>query len=367
MNSAEIVVSIDDLLQEILTRVPIKPLARFQLVSKHWHSLISDPRFCCRMWFKTNIGLNINMFPSAPIQIGPQKIDFTQNPYGIQFYPSCNGLLLCRTYREGPGEPRYYVYNPTTNKFSTFLKPGNVEEIGYMHLVFDPSKSHHYKIVCIKVVSLELKLHQVGVYSSETCGPWVKCGGPYKFDVDIATGVYWNGAIHWLKHLWCCRNVTRDSLYFNPDDLHHRLAGPQIMLTPPIHHRDYRCFDYYFGESCNHLHYIAMIKEQTHFTVYEMRADYSEWFVKYRVEACQVMDACWDNLKPKGWWNYYRFRILTMVRGDKEEDSFLILKFDRKITKYNLVSGSFETIYEFDGNEPSKVILFQYIESMCHV
>ncbi|KAL3650512.1 hypothetical protein CASFOL_006915 [Castilleja foliolosa] len=387
MNSAEIVVSIDDLLQEILIRVPIKPLSRFQLVSKHWHSLISNPRFCCRV--RSNpaaVGIfyppsqkyrvteqnghEYRYIPFGPNPNRPQKIDFTQNPYGIQFYPSCNGLLLCRTYPGYRGEPRFYVYNPTTNKFSAFPKPGgNVNEIGYMHLVFDPSKSHHYKVVCIKVVSMEKKLCQVEVYSSETRGPWVKCGGPFKADVDIANGVYWSGAIHWLKHLYG-GSVIRESLYFNPDDLHHLLAGPQIMPTPPTHHRDYRCFDYYFGESCNHLHYIPMVSENTHthFTVYEMRADYSEWFVKYRVEGYKIMDACWDNLKPEDSFRFYNFRILTMVRGDKEEDTFLIFKYDRKIMKYNLVSGAFETIYEFEEYTPNdRDILFEYIESICRV
>ncbi|KAL6135868.1 hypothetical protein ACLB2K_068093 [Fragaria x ananassa] len=43
---AETVGNTEELLTEILVRVPARPLVRFKCVSKHWLSLISDPRFC---------------------------------------------------------------------------------------------------------------------------------------------------------------------------------------------------------------------------------------------------------------------------------------------------------------------------------
>ncbi|KAK6121758.1 hypothetical protein DH2020_044502 [Rehmannia glutinosa] len=43
--SGEIVAAIDDLLKQILLRLPIKSLLRFKLVSMHWNYLISNPRF----------------------------------------------------------------------------------------------------------------------------------------------------------------------------------------------------------------------------------------------------------------------------------------------------------------------------------
>ncbi|KAL6139493.1 hypothetical protein ACLB2K_057797 [Fragaria x ananassa] len=43
---AETVANTEELLTEILVRVPARPLVRFKCVSKHWLSLISDPRFC---------------------------------------------------------------------------------------------------------------------------------------------------------------------------------------------------------------------------------------------------------------------------------------------------------------------------------
>ncbi|PON51067.1 F-box domain containing protein, partial [Parasponia andersonii] len=46
--SAETVACNDDLLDEILIRLPIKSLIRFKSVSKHWLSLISAPKFALR-------------------------------------------------------------------------------------------------------------------------------------------------------------------------------------------------------------------------------------------------------------------------------------------------------------------------------
>ena len=46
--SAEIIASNDDLLREVLVRLPIKSLIKFKSVSKRWLSLIDDDKFCRR-------------------------------------------------------------------------------------------------------------------------------------------------------------------------------------------------------------------------------------------------------------------------------------------------------------------------------
>ncbi|KAK6121901.1 hypothetical protein DH2020_044356 [Rehmannia glutinosa] len=165
-SSAQIVASIDDLLTEILLRLPMKTLTR--------------------------------------------KLD----PSGIGIVQSCNGLLLCSNFRARVHNRRYYVYNPTTNKFSTLPKidegGGISVRIHGMSLAFDPAKSPHYKVVCVRQLGLDSGQYeyQFEVYSSET-GPWRKCGEPFTTEVNFENGVYWNGAIHWVN------NGIGDSLYFN--------------------------------------------------------------------------------------------------------------------------------------------------------
>ncbi|KAK6117848.1 hypothetical protein DH2020_048411 [Rehmannia glutinosa] len=292
------------------------------------------------------------------------------DPSGIGIVQSCNGLLLCSNFRARLHNRKYYVYNPTTNKFSTLPKidegGGNSVRIHGMSLAFDPAKSPHYKVVCVRQLGLDSGEYeyQFEVYSSET-GPWRKCGEPFTTQVNFENGVYWNGAIHWVN------NGIGDSLYFNTDDQNLR-----IMPMPPIPDGwDWRS-NYYFGESCDHLHYIEIIGPQIQFNVYEMRRDYSEWFIKYKVDLMPVVamypGMIRNNFDPTDWY-YYAFSIFSLVRGEKDEDSFLVLQIPGKAIRYNLVYQTFEMIHEFAGAEVEGSLRFpstngfQYIESLCCV
>ncbi|KAL8510788.1 hypothetical protein ACS0TY_017563 [Phlomoides rotata] len=62
-----------------------------------------------------------------------------------------------------------------------------------MSLAFDPTKSPHYKVVCV-YFGLNNAFEFV-VYSSKTRSwSWRKCAESF-----TARGVYWNGAIHWVS------------------------------------------------------------------------------------------------------------------------------------------------------------------------
>ncbi|KAI3471005.1 hypothetical protein Pfo_027668 [Paulownia fortunei] len=417
--SAQIVASIDGLLTEIFLRLPMKSLMRFKLVSKHFHSLISDPGFCLLRNPDPNpaVGLffqcsNFNPNPAVglffqlsnfnpwceyvPFSVNKstnpllRKLNFTEDPSGIRILQSCNGLLLCCSFPARDHKRRYYVCNPTTNKFSTLPEldgeGGIWTRILGMSLAFDPAKSPHYKVVCVRGLGIDLGEYgyQLEVYSSETGGPWRNCGEQhFTGQVNFEGGVYWNGSIHWLS------DRSGDSLYFNPDD--HQMP-PKIMPNLPIPDGWCLTSNYYFGESCDHLHYTEIYGLQNPFSVYEMKRDYSEWFVKYQVDLSPVVDAyssgmIQDNFsffgiiqntlvnfgKIQDNFDSTGLSISTMVRGEKEEDSFLVLKFQGKVIRYNLVDRTFETIDEFEDDEietfsrfPCK-IGFQYIESLCCV
>ncbi|KAK4489395.1 hypothetical protein RD792_005204 [Penstemon davidsonii] len=227
LKSAETVASIEDLLTEILLRLPVKSLLNFKSVSKQWHSVITNPNFChLRSCWKTKppaIGLFIH------------SGDFSFNESLTTFH------FLSR----GPGEWKYYVCIPTTKH--TFRIPQLDETIVKgMGLAFDPAKSPHYHVVCVhectKNGDLLFRIH---IYSSKT-GSWKICGNPFSSPLISAPAVHWN----WTKR-----------------------------------------FIYYFGESCDHLHFIVACQYEIRFDVYEMKRDYSEWFVKYKVDLSQVVAA----------------------------------------------------------------------------
>ncbi|KAL2248562.1 F-box protein At5g07610-like [Sesamum indicum] len=401
-SSAQIVASIDDLLTEILLRLPIRSLIRFKLVCKHWHSLITTPRFSllrnpypnpavglflpCSDGGQNRFGqteclvLELNSrFEYVPFSLGVpptapfRQLNITEECSGFRILQSCNGLLLCCSSSWGRYySKRYYVYNPTTKRFSALPKLDGASwgstGVRGMSLAFDPAKSPHYKVVCVRGfdVDSEEYHYQFEVYSSEK-GPWRKCGEPFTADVDFENGVYWNGAVHWIS------NGAGDSFYFNTDS-----EVLEKMPMPPIPDGwDWRS-NYYFGESCDHLHYIEIYAPQIQFNVYEMKRDYSAWFVKYQVDLSPVVAAnpgmIRDNFEPTDW-HYYAFSVFVLVRGEQEEDSFLVLQIPGKAIRYNIVCKTFEIVHEFEGAEEvdddsltfPRVNGFQYIESLCCV
>ncbi|KAK6121896.1 hypothetical protein DH2020_044357 [Rehmannia glutinosa] len=316
-SSAQIVASIDDLLKEILLRLPIKSLIRFKLVSKQWHSLITNPRFC----------------RNPPLR----KLKFFKDPKGIRIVHSCNGLLLCSSFQARDNNRTYYVYNPTTNKFSALPKPavggGISAKIDGMSLAFDPTKSPYYKVVCVQRLGLHMvggNLYQFEVYSSET-GSWIKCGEPFTSQV----------------------NLKMEYIGMEP------FIGPAMELAEIL--------------------YISILTircSKLHFDVYEMRRDYSEWFIKYNVDLSPVVSAypeiIRNYIRPTSSC-YYACSIFSLVRGEKEEDSFLVLQIPGKAIRYNLVYQTFETICEFAGVVTPGGLRFrgtdgfQYIESLSCV
>ncbi|KAK6117043.1 hypothetical protein DH2020_049186 [Rehmannia glutinosa] len=363
-SNAHDLLSIDDLLKEIILRLPIKSMVHMKLVCKNWNSLISD------LNINSPVGL---LFPYSgswytyvPFHVNDKSRDrpfvrvfnFIKDTSGIRILQSCNGLLLCCSDQPSKYGHKYYVCNPTTKEYSMLPRYKFWWLICGMNLAFDPSKSSYYKVVYVREFEwyrYELK-YQLEIYSSEPGGgTWRKCGETFvAAQVNFKNGVYWNGAIHWIS-----TTATGKSIYFNPGD--DQLMMPKVMPTPPILDGDCSTRNYYFGESRGHLHYIDVYRMVTGFNVYEMKIDYSEWFCKYRLDLSRIVGS---NL----------FSICTVVWVKKEKDSFLVLQVNREnLIQYNLVCGTFETIcdvevdmVEFDFDSSTEFPL-QYIESLSRI
>ncbi|XP_024029693.1 F-box protein At5g07610-like [Morus notabilis] len=374
----------DDLLNEILLHLPIKSLIKFKSVSKHWLSLISDPNFSRRrnpsfptsasaIFFRIYsesgrarpeynfIDLSHNSNPSRPPF---RSLTFVDNKPGIGICHSCNGLLLCCASSPNRERREYYVYNPTTKQY-TILPPlifprGNSRAvIKGLTLAFDPSKSPHYKVVCVRNSDAQRGQFQVEIYSSET-GPWRLCSNlgsfPAQFSTQFNDGVFWNGAVHWF-----CPSGT--SLYFKVDE---ERLGEIPMLPVPDDFDPLNRMLAYFGESRDHLHFVDHIHEsgEVRLNVYEMERDYSGWFVKYRVDLSRVSTA-FPELIPSSLFDqltsqmqYHLFSVLCVVR---------VLRYNfESTTLYNLrdtVPAGMETILHM-----SLVgYVHQYIESLACV
>ncbi|CAL5366780.1 unnamed protein product [Camellia sinensis] len=389
-SSAETVATNDDLLNEILLRLPIRSLLNFKTVSKHWLSLITNPHFVRRRTRTTQISKPSGLFLQNFSMLLTPQFDFiplkpnreipTKPPFRTQLrfvgepskiWHSCNGLLLCQ------GD-NLYIYNPTTNEFTTLPYPPSRQvpklvnkcRIHYAaNLAFDPSKSPHYKVVHIYWyygLSADFDLE---IYSSET-GLWTTLGGPLPRVHNFRNGVFWNGALHWIGLL---RDV--DSLYFNIEE-ERFVTMPNV---PPVPDGWEERRVKYFGNSSDHLQLIEIYgPSTTQFNVYEMERDYSEWLVKFRVDLDTITNAFPEMIfiTLDGVYDY-KFVILGLIWEEKDDDeSFLVLHIPGKIIRYNFRDNSFNKLFDLPSshNDVDGLLIFdglpnvfEYIESLAYV
>ncbi|KAH0677762.1 hypothetical protein KY285_025563 [Solanum tuberosum] len=146
-SSARIVVSIDDLLIEILLRVPIRSLLCFKTFD-YVHFDKKNP-------------------PKPPFK----NLKFIKDSSGISILQSCNGLMLCSNSPSRLAKTNYYVCNPTTKHYTALPKSVLETENSKIHgisLAFDPAKSPHYKVICVRDSVSSPQHYQIEIYSSQT-------------------------------------------------------------------------------------------------------------------------------------------------------------------------------------------------------
>ncbi|KAL6143140.1 hypothetical protein ACLB2K_053835 [Fragaria x ananassa] len=371
----ETIVDYEDILTEILVRVPARPLVRFKCISKYWHFLISDPKFCHRHTLRnphSPISAFFSHFTSKfcfvphHLDHGPTStcnltefpptcnpLNFLHNLDGIHIVQSCNDLFLClpkppkHCYPSLASTLVYYVLNPTTNKFTTLTPPAAAAattsdpRIFGHALAFDPSKSPHYKVVFLWCVDEPIAghwcpYHRIEIYSSETQS-WRLLDSSFNTQPQVVykVGVYCNDAVHWV-------GVDCEMSYYHIDeervgfvDGFARDDGGTSFFT-----RQSR----YFRESHGggRLHLIDIhIQCHTRFQVLEMGKDYSGWFVKYNVDLdplCTAYLHIPQNL----------FVILSLAPEENEQDeetsSVLLLHTPGKVISFNLRNNTFKSI-----------------------
>ncbi|GMH11291.1 hypothetical protein Nepgr_013132 [Nepenthes gracilis] len=352
-SSVEEISGNEDLLIEILSRIPVKPLIRFKFVSKQWFNLISGGRFsfyysrrnpnhtCTALFFQHSLSTSnlsshfdfISLDGTARCADPPFLLRL--NSACLNILQSCNGLLLCRSISQcGDSNLAYYICNPTINRIAQLRCP-NTSKLGdqsvvALNLAFDPSKSSDYKVVCVCKVDQFDNSYWIDVYSP-LIGQWRRSVDFFTppFDVEFERGVYWNGNIHWLSH-------TETTVFFDVES-----ECMKSLALPPSLEGAYIGRFRYFGESHGHLHLIEIRTNcVADFDVLEMDADYVNWFVKYRVNldvlGCEFHEMFLDGNDRFGRrFRFYAFSILSVVRGEEEEDSTLILSIPGKVLSFN--------------------------------
>ncbi|GJR48810.1 ribonuclease H-like domain-containing protein [Tanacetum coccineum] len=367
----------DDLLIEILLRLPVLSLHLFKSVSKQWLSLITSPNFTLSRKIIPKIdppaGLLILReaydyerkmyqheydFESFNIRIPSKRsVVFTAGsdapPGFVRILQSCNGLLLCCI------QPyKLYVCNPTIKLFKRLL-PTN-SDVGNVKIAFDPTKSPHYKVIHAKFVSNDdddddddddefgFGYHQIETYSSET-GSWSLCDDRFSayYFTQFSGAIYWNDALHWL--------ITDDDVCLHCNlkivNEHPVLTETELSLS----------FDGNLLESSGSL--LLLSRDDTDsrkFNVLEMKNGCSEWSVKYIVNLNEF------SMPFPNPWRIDR-RVCAIVSGEREEDSYMIIDLLSKVVQYNPMLKTLRMLYDVESTRSSSMHAYQFIPSFAGV
>lgn len=207
----------EDIAMEILPWFPAKSMIRCKTVGKDWLSHLSSDQFChlhtlLRPKLHPSLLLkmpNSQFFYVDPIKNGEKlMVPYTFSVPNPRILCSCNGLMLLQS---DDARLSFHVYNPATKQSRKISVPdthcdGDEPYVVALALAFDPSKSPHYKVVCIRSTTEAIAdpydehTYQIEVYDSESRA-WNLCLGPFTFprllSISHGDGVYLNGSIYW--------------------------------------------------------------------------------------------------------------------------------------------------------------------------
>ncbi|GJU26146.1 hypothetical protein Tco_1164767 [Tanacetum coccineum] len=246
---------------------------------------------------------------------------------------------------------------------------------GGIRLVFDPTKSPHYKVVhaglktnddfddpdgCDFIIDCN-GFHdggggsyiQIETYSSKT-GSWSVCVNRFDFTRfhGFEVGIYSNGALHWLSF------VNGHHLYVKLDILVNHPVLTTIQL--PVKFDGELFCDHKFFESCGCLLYVCKDSPGRYhqLNIFEMRNGYSEWSPKYLVNLDDIMTPL-----PQNWGIYSS--VWCIVLGEREEDSFMVIESYEKVLQYKIVLKTVHTLFDLESTSPYES--FPFISSFARV
>ncbi|KAG0536514.1 hypothetical protein BDA96_03G070300 [Sorghum bicolor] len=216
----------DDILVDILSRLPIKSLCRCKLVSTRWRNLISHPEhskklaqtlagFFYESYSKNRFPKLARHFTNVSRAIDPfidPSLSFLPEYKSIDIKDSCNGLLLCHCWKHtDPATMDSVVCNPATEKWVVVPDSGWSSMVRITRLGFDPAVSSHFHV--FEFVSNDIwymddghnfdgAIVAVAVYSSKS-GVWsLNINnhlpiplGEFAMPQD-SKGVFFNGILH---------------------------------------------------------------------------------------------------------------------------------------------------------------------------
>ncbi|TVU02602.1 hypothetical protein EJB05_51893, partial [Eragrostis curvula] len=374
----------DDIIISILSRLPLKEVARARIVCKRWHALTSEHHFLCTSFSRStgsssiagfflsdklyrkfryvplrrSIGDNHHVIPDLSFIPSTPAVDRGE----IYVTSSCNGLLVCcrPIISTGRSKSNWFVCNPLTRNFVEIDVPDSIGH--YLLLAYDPTKSRHYKIFAFDN-------YNINVYSSQTRSWRIAvhfdhCDYPFR-GLRCYHSVFWNGSLVWVVRNHLVRLLVDDE---------------QIVEIPmPRTPEGWICA--YVGESGGHLQMIGFTEEErlTGFLdVLEMQDQgSSEWSVLYRLDLRRMIELYPSIRRTRPEFPYIGLRFsrgtgrkieyldlgpMYVVRGAEESggNGLLLFNIPGKIMCYHTENHEFSIVYGEPGASESDAYRFRW-------
>ncbi|XP_004305871.1 PREDICTED: F-box/kelch-repeat protein At3g23880-like [Fragaria vesca subsp. vesca] len=214
----------EDVIAEILAKLPVKSLIRFRCVCKSWRALISDPYFVKKhfSWRAETYKVNFDLHP--PLFVDLKALENIKNGDDVQFavteldFPvsesipdpgyrrvvgSCNGLVCVEVDFKA-----IMLWNPYTRDSKVLPTPPGVIKKSYggcydfYGLGYD-SATDDYKVILGVTYyddangANKIMIH---IFALKT-GSWRTVQGIDYVELDTRLGLFVNGALHWLYNL----------------------------------------------------------------------------------------------------------------------------------------------------------------------
>ncbi|CAD6226427.1 unnamed protein product [Miscanthus lutarioriparius] len=315
----------DDLMVDILSRVPVKDLRLSKCVSRPWRDLIADPLHRKKLpqtlegffhggaehdsygHFTSLSGRG----ESAP-PVDPSFSFLTAKLPGVErmvLLDSCNGLLLFGCTRED--KLGYIVCNPATEELVTvptssgscppllpLLEDSYKKRCAHTYLMFDPVVSSRFHVVQIWENRSKAEVETVHSYSSETRA-WSDRSSKWERGEEGGEWGLWGAAI---IEFTCGRALVNGLLHFvvyhveKDENLIVAVDGEGKICTAICWPGKLVSAPAFFGQSQGHLHCISSnVKFQGcifHFTQLSVWVledyDTQEWILKHNVSCSQL-------------------------------------------------------------------------------
>ncbi|KAB1212101.1 hypothetical protein CJ030_MR5G001787 [Morella rubra] len=386
--AAAAVFSNEDLLVEIFSRVPVKPIVRFKSVCKQWYSLISDPTFsvmharknhsCNGLLLRSTLTQHpaLSLVPFEGYQ-PPRVLPFEfLNNQDTDLLHSCKGLLCYSIANlDDSMLTAYYICHLASGKSTRIavLDVPLVADLRAVNIAFDPLQSVHYKVIFVYEISsaLSSRLIKIDTFLSET-----QSWKPINKVIIVPNGVIFNHKGVYLDSTIYWFDQGEESVwYFDLDEEYvDKMPAPKVPWGPLA----FRMSLEYFGESGGNLHIITANRPYgTDFTVYEMQSDKSCWFVKYRGDLDDVAEEFPRMVRGPHYAIGYAYVLLCLLEGETQDDqsSNLVLVVPGKVISYNLKDNSFKQLCDLrparsfgisalgDGG----IITHQYFETLARI